>query len=288
MDAAGGSGHAGTPGSAEGWKVAVAGATGVVGQHVVTVLARRGRSVRPISRSRGVDLMDARQVERALRGVDVLVDVANVVTTRAGTATRFFERSTAHLLEGCRAHQVSRYVLLSIVGVDQVRDGYYAGKLRQEELVGESGLDHVVLRATQFHEFAGQMWDRMGWGPVVIAPDMLCAPVAAGEVAERLAELAVPGGATGVLEMGGPQVRRLPELMRAWGRAHGTHRLVVTTPVPGAGGAAMRSGGLLPGQPSWTAAEPYDRWLERTVAEQRLVAAVHPLPRTSTSGRNEA
>ena len=244
--------------------IAVAGATGVVGRHVVADITRRGHRVQPIARAHGIDLLDRGQVVNALRGVDVVVDVANVDTTKADAATAFFTGATSNLLEGCREHGVSRYVVLSIVGVDRVRFGYYTGTLRQEALVRQSHGEHVVLRATQFHEFAGQTWSRMSWGPVAVAPQMRCAPVAAREVAERLGELAVAGAPKELLEMRGPEVRWLPELMRAWGRARGSRKLVLSTPIPGEGGRAMRTGALLPAAPDFIGEESYDQWLQRS------------------------
>ena len=41
--------------------------------------------------------------------------------------------------------------------VHRIDFGYYAGKRRQEELLAQGELPWTVLRATQFHEFAGQV-----------------------------------------------------------------------------------------------------------------------------------
>jgi uncharacterized protein YbjT (DUF2867 family) len=244
--------------------VAVAGSTGVVGRHVVTALERQGHRVRLISRAHGVDLLEKPEIVDAVDGVDAVIDVANVVTTGARASTAFFTRAATNLVEACQQRAVPRYVLLSIVGVDRVRQGYYLGKLEQERLVQHSELEHVVLRATQFHEFAAQMWDRMRRGPVVMAPRMRCAPVSAQEVAERLTELAVAARPAPLLEMGGPEALSLPEMMRAWGKAAGRQAALLPVPVPGAGGRAMREGGLLPARPQFVGEERFGHWLART------------------------
>ena len=57
-------------------KIAVAGATGRVGHHVVEVLAARGRDVVPISRTHGIDVISGEGLEEALAGVECIVDTA--------------------------------------------------------------------------------------------------------------------------------------------------------------------------------------------------------------------
>lgn len=80
-------------------------------------------------------------------------------------------------------------MVLSIVGIDRVTNGYYQGKLHQERVVREGPVPWTVLRATQLHEFAGQLLDRMP-GPVALLPRLTIQPIAVREVAEALVALA--------------------------------------------------------------------------------------------------
>lgn len=73
-------------------------------------------------------------------------------------------------------------MLLSIVGVDRNPHGYYAGKLAQERALGGSGAPATIVRATQFHEFAGQIAERARIGPLPLAPRARVQPIAAAEV----------------------------------------------------------------------------------------------------------
>jgi uncharacterized protein YbjT (DUF2867 family) len=57
-------------------RIAVAGATGRVGRHVVDVLEERGHDVVAISRSAGVDVITGEGLAQALAGVDTVVDAA--------------------------------------------------------------------------------------------------------------------------------------------------------------------------------------------------------------------
>lgn len=243
--------------------VAVAGATGVVGRHVVTALEGRGFEVRGMSRGLGVDLLDTDRVKLATEGVDAIVDVSNVVTTARRASVAFFEQATSNLLAAATVHGVPTYVALSIVGIDRVDYGYYEGKRVQERLIAESGLPATVVRATQFHEFAGQMLDRMSLGPVVAVPRIRCAPVAAAEVAGLLADV-VAGGRRGTrLEIAGPGTTTLHEMVRRLCRARGLRRLLVPVPVPGSAGRLMATTGLLPQGECEVGRETFDDWLTR-------------------------
>ena len=57
-------------------KIAVTGATGRVGRHVVDVLEDQGHDVVPISRSNGVDVITGEGLAEALAGVESVVDAA--------------------------------------------------------------------------------------------------------------------------------------------------------------------------------------------------------------------
>ena len=57
-------------------KIAVAGATGNVGRHVVDVLKNEGHDVVGMSRSSGVDVVSGDGLAEALEGVECIIDVA--------------------------------------------------------------------------------------------------------------------------------------------------------------------------------------------------------------------
>lgn len=57
-------------------RIAVAGATGRVGRHVVNVLEAQGHDVVAISRSNGVDVITGDDLAEALAGVTTVIDAA--------------------------------------------------------------------------------------------------------------------------------------------------------------------------------------------------------------------
>mgnify|MGYP003543159363 CR=1 FL=1 len=74
--------------------IAVAGATGRVGHHVVDVLEGRGHDVVAISRSLGVDVVTGEGLAEALAGVETVVDAATGPSPEEQAATEFFTAAT--------------------------------------------------------------------------------------------------------------------------------------------------------------------------------------------------
>jgi uncharacterized protein YbjT (DUF2867 family) len=227
-------------------RIAVAGGSGWTGKLVASALLARGHQPVILARSVGVDLVTGQGLAGKLDGVRAVIDVTNISTTRARASVRFFEAVTASLLAAGREAGVLNHVALSIVGVDRVDLGYYAGKRRQEQLVlGSRAPAGTVLRATQFHEFAAQVLDRKG--PLVIAPKMLSQPVALAEVAAYLAELACGDPAGLAPDLAGPEEHlMMPDMIRRLAQVTGDRRPVITLVLPGPTGRQLTGGGLLP------------------------------------------
>lgn len=244
-------------------RIAVAGGTGVVGRHVVEAAAAAGHEAIVLARSIGVDLRTGSGLDAALDGVHAVVDVSNVATMRAAESVAFFEAATTHLLAAAERVGVGHVVGLSIVGATRVDFGYYLGKRRQEELLltPPGAVGTSVLRATQFHEFAGQLLSRSG-GPIAVIPAMRSQPIAAREVGEALVALAT-GPAVGLApELAGPQPESIADLARQQLRAVGSRRRVTQVRLPGAVGKAMASGALLPTEPGPRGTQTFAQWLQ--------------------------
>lgn len=241
-------------------RVAVAGGTGVVGSHVVTILRRAGHDPVVLARSEGVDVVTGRGVAAALTGADAVIDVTNIETLSRRRATAFFTAGTTRLLDAGRSANVRHHVLLSIVGVDRVGIGYYRAKVEQERLVETSQWPFTVLRATQFHEFPGQLLARSP-GPVVLMPRMRIRPVAAVEVAERLAAIATGDPLGTRQEIAGPQVHDLVDLAGRVEARHARPRRIIPLPVLGKAAHAVAGAALLPGADATLGTVTFDEWL---------------------------
>lgn len=257
--------------------VVVAGATGAVGAPLVAALRRRGYTVSPIARSLGLDLTAGTGLLRVVDGADTVVDVSSITTSNGRESVSFFEQTTHRLLHAAERAGVGHYVILSIVGTDLIDSGYYQGKQAQEQIVRSAAVPHTILRATQFHEFAAQMLRRMRVGPATVLPMMLCQPVAAVEVADRLADLVMggplppDGSSATTVEFAGPEQLTLSTMVRRWQRHVGDRHLLLPVPLPGRVGRLMRSGGLLPQPGVEQGSLTFDRWLRQQPHRRRHV-----------------
>jgi hypothetical protein len=183
------------------------------------------------------------------------------MAVRREPAVRFFTESTRRLGEHAAAAGVRHHIVLSIVGIDRVRTGYYLGKLAQERVARDGAVPVTVQRATQFHELARHIIRRATFGPLALVPAMRIQPIAAAAVAVHLADLAEGPPLGRAPDLGGPQPDRLPVLARALMRAQPRRALVVPVPIPGPAGRAIRKGGLLLGVDGVVRGPSFVDWL---------------------------
>lgn len=227
-------------------KIAVAGATGAVGSHVVTELEKAGHAVVPLALSTGVDLTKGTGLAERLESVDALIDCISITSMKAKESCDFFITTSTNMIAAERKAGVAHHVTLSIVGIDKVPTGYYQGKVAQERVVRDSGQPYTILRATQFHEFAEQMLVRGKAGPFLIAPKMISAPVAAVEVAQALIDLAVGEPRQGTVELTGPEQLNMGDMIRAVAKDRGVTSPIIPVPLGfGPAAKAVRNGELV-------------------------------------------
>jgi uncharacterized protein YbjT (DUF2867 family) len=243
-------------------RIAVAGGAGVVGKFVVAAAESAGHDVVSISRRSGVDIRTGEGLSVALKGVDVIVDTVNSVSTNRDRATAFFTEVTGRLHEAGAAEGVDRLVVLSIVGLERVPGyGYYEAKLAQEKATRGGLLPTSIVRATQFYEFPAQILRRTQFGPIALMPKMKIQPVAARAVGQVLLEAAVAPVTSAITEVAGPEVAELASLARAVIRHRGQRAWVIPFALPGSAGKAMRNGGQLPAPGIHVVGPTFSEWL---------------------------
>jgi uncharacterized protein YbjT (DUF2867 family) len=256
-------------------RIAVAGATGRVGRHVVEILESGGHEVVPISRSTGVDVITGAGLAEALEGVECIVDAATGPSPDQQAATDFFTTAARNLQElGARAG-VKRIVVVSIVGIDRFSSGYNAAKLVQERehLIGP--LPVRILRAAQFHEFVEQLMDWGRQGDVIYLWRMRTQLVAARTVAEALCELAtenrpVPANGDGpIWEIAGPREENLVEAARQLAARRGEPARVEAVDPPD---PLYETGGSLPGPDAALAGPTFDEWLDAASTREAIAS----------------
>lgn len=242
-------------------RIAVAGGTGTVGREVVARARARGHEVTVIARSSGVDLRTGGGLDAAMAGADAVVDVVSVGTLSAAESTEFFRAAGETLLAAAARAGVPHAVLLSIVGIDRNPHGYYAGKVAQEQVYTGGPVPWTIVRATQFHEFAGQVAAQARFGPVQAAPRARVQPIAAAEVAEHLVDLAEGAPRGRMPDIAGPQEEQLADMIRSWAHRQGRRGPVVPISVPSAQMRGMRRGLALPGSRARLLGPTFAEWL---------------------------
>jgi uncharacterized protein YbjT (DUF2867 family) len=236
--------------------ILVTGGTGTLGRLVVPRLRDAGHEVRVLSRGSheddGIefvsgDLAAGEGIEAAVRGAEIIVHLAG---TNKG------DEAKAENLVGAASRAGARHlVYISVVGADRVpvvsgvdraMFGYFASKLGAERAVAESGVPWTTLRATQFHDLSFRTVRQMAKLLVIPVPSgFKFQPVDTGEVAARLAELALGAPAGLVPDMAGPRVYEMGELVRSYLRAEGKHRAILPIRLPGKAARAFRAGANL-------------------------------------------
>ena len=171
-------------------KVAVAGATGRVGRHIVEVLESRGHHAVRISRSDGVDVISREGLDAALAGVEAVIDAATGPSPDKDESIAFFTTAARNLHDAGERAGVQRLVTVSIIGIDEFVGGYSAGKLAHEQATLAGPIPARIVRAAQFHEFVGQLLAWGTQGDVAYVPRFRTQLVAARSVAEVLVDVA--------------------------------------------------------------------------------------------------
>jgi uncharacterized protein YbjT (DUF2867 family) len=170
--------------------IAVVGATGFVGRHLVARLASSGVSVRAVARkpatAPGVDavsadLLQPESLQTALRGVDTVVHCAAITADRKeaypGQYGRVNGEGTRNLVAAARLGGVKRIVLLNGLGTRPGKDGsYMRTRWEMAESVRSSGLAWVALQ------------------PSILFGDSAPFPAAIARLARQLPVIPVLGG----------------------------------------------------------------------------------------------
>ena len=235
----------------------VTGGTGTLGRLVVPRLHDAGHGVRVLSRHPHQggddvefvtgDLTTGEGIQSAVEGPEIIVHLAG--------SSKGDEDKARHLVRAASRAGTRHLVYISVVGVDRIpvvsgvdctMFGYFGSKLAAERVVADSGLPWTTLRATQFHDLVLMVAQQMARLPVIpVAAGFRFQPVDAGEVADRLVELAHGTPAGLVPDMAGPQIYEMAALIRGYLQAHRKRRPILPVRLPGRAARAFRAGANL-------------------------------------------
>ncbi len=259
--------------------ILVAGGTGFLGSAIVRELARQGLGpITVLSRSapkvaqrfpglgveaRAADVTDPGSLPAALLGVETLINCVQFPTSpieiprKGWTFEKVDYQGTVNLTGAAKAAGVRRLVYLSGVGAAPgAARHWFRFKWQAEEAVRASGIEYVILRPTWVYGPEDVSLNRfLGFArflpfvPVFGNGKQLMQPVFVDDVARAVAaSLATPAAAGQTLEIGGPDVMTMDDVIRAALEVAGKRRFILHQPVA-LGKLMGRLASMLPSPP---------------------------------------
>jgi len=247
-------------------KIVVIGGSGLIGKKLVSNLRQHGHEVLAASPSTGVNAVTGEGLAEALKGTQVVVDVANAPVWEDKAVLEFFESAGRNLLAAEAAAGVGHHVALSVVGTDRLlASGYFRAKMAQENLIKASQIPYTIVRATQFFEFVGAIAQLATEGQTVRLPPALMQPIVSDDVAATLADIAAQKPLNGTVDLAGPEPIRMDDLVRRFLSASRDPRKVTTDAEAKYYGIAVNDRSLTPGNNPRIGPTRFDDWLSRSV-----------------------
>lgn len=251
-------------------KIVVIGGSGLIGSKLVKILRNGGHDVLAASPSTGVNALTGEGLSEALKGADVVVDVANSPSFEDTAVLNFFETSGRNLLAAEKEAGVKHHVALSVVGTERLlASGYFRAKIAQENLIKASPVPYTIVRATQFFEFVGTIAQGSTQGNTVRLSSALMQPILSDDVSAALADFATGEPVNGLVEIAGPEPIRMNELVSRYLTARGDTRQVVTDDSAGYFGTPVDDRSLTPGENARLGETRFGDWLDRETAVTR-------------------
>ncbi len=247
-------------------KIVVIGGTGLIGKKLVHDLRQKSHEVVAASPSSGVNTVTGEGLGEALKGAQVVVDVANAPSWEDQAVLAFFETSGRNLLAAEAVAGVRHHVALSVVGTERLlASGYFRAKMAQENLIKASSIPYTIVRATQFFEFVGGIAQISTEGKTVRLPPVQMQPIAAEDVAAALAEVATAKPLNDMVELAGPERIRLDELVKRWLEANRDERKVLADERALYYGIKVNDQSLTPGDRPRLGPTRFENWLTQSV-----------------------
>ena len=249
-------------------KIVVIGGTGLIGSKTVERLRKKGHDVLAASPNSGVNTITGEGVAEALQGASVVLDLANSPSFEDKPAMEFFQTSGRNLLAAEAVAGVKHHVALSVVGTERLQSsGYMRAKMAQEDLIKRSGIPYTIVHATQFYEFMGAIAQSGTVGQTVHLSPAYVQPIAADDVADAMADVALAAPANGTIEIAGPDRVRLSQLVVQFLKVTNDPREVVEDPHALYYGAELNDGSLVPGNNPRIGDTHFGDWLSRSRKE---------------------
>jgi uncharacterized protein YbjT (DUF2867 family) len=248
-------------------KIVIIGGSGLIGAKTVERLRKKGHEVVAASPKSGVNTITGEGLADALKGADVVVDLANSPSFEDKAVLEFFETAGRNLHAAETAAGVRHHVALSVVGTERLQgSGYFRAKMAQENLIKRSAIPSTIVRATQFFEFMGAIAESSAVGETVRLSTAYMQPIPADDVAEAMTDVALAAPVNGMIEIAGPERARISDLVGRFLSATRDPREVTADARAPYFGLELNDQSLTPGDNPRIGATRFDDWLSQSFA----------------------
>ncbi|MBV4355863.1 SDR family oxidoreductase [Pinibacter aurantiacus] len=243
-------------------KIVVIGGSGLIGSKVVAQLTQKGHEVIAGSPSSGINTITGEGLADAMKGTDIVIDLANSPSFEDNAVMEFFQTAGRNLLGAEITAGVKHHVALSIVGVDIMQNiGYMRAKKVQEDIIRQSGVPYTIVRSTQFFEFVGGIANQATQGNEVHLSDVKFQPIASDDVAALVVKHALGAPVNGKVEIAGPERFDMFEVAARYLKYIGDTRKVVPNGRPEYFGGEVSHTALVPAGEAELGAINFEKWL---------------------------
>ena len=183
-------------------EITIVGGHGSIAMLMHPILKRKGHEVRGIIRKKEqaddlreagakpvvCDIEEHEDISEAVGNADAVLFAAGAGPGSGADRKFTVDRDGAiKLIEASKKNNISRYVMISAMGLDEPRgnavfQAYQQAKAEADEALMKSGLDYTIIKP-------GRLTDDEGTGKVALAPELPRGEVPRQNVAEVLAEV---------------------------------------------------------------------------------------------------
>lgn len=242
-------------------KIVVIGGSGLIGTKVVSKLRQLDHEVISGSPATGINAITGEGLAEALKGTDIVIDLANSPSFADDDVMEFFEKSSLNLLAAGINSGVKHHIALSVVGTDRLQDsGYFRAKQVQENIIKKSGIPFTIIHSTQFMEFLGGIASSAHSGGSIILSTAKIQPIAAEDVADKVVKFALAEPVNGIVEIGGPERFSLAGLVEDYLKKTNDPVQVIAEEHAPYFGARLKELTLVPGDDAELSTLTYETW----------------------------
>jgi uncharacterized protein YbjT (DUF2867 family) len=246
-------------------KIVIIGGTGLIGSKTAERLRKQGHEVIAAAPNTGVNTITGEGLAEALKGAEVVIDLANSPSFEDTAVLEFFQISGRNLIAAEKAAGIRHHVALSIIGTDQLPEsGYLRAKVAQETIIRESGISYTIVRSTQFFEFLGGIAQEGTVGDTARLSTGYLQPIASDDVADFVTDAALAAPANAIIEISGPERARLCDFAARYLKAIGDTRTVIGDPEARYFGTKLQDGSLVSDKNPRIGRVDFDQWFATT------------------------